>query len=136
VSGEENMTSYDPVTSVMRSLDLLEVLNRQRYTTVQQLYRQTRLPKPTIVRLLETLIAAGYVSRDTSEKGYQVTSQVNALSCGFHGAPQVIEAGRAWAQELTRMFNWPAALAVLDRNAMQVCYTTSAESPVAPYHAL
>src|SRR5690606_16529409 len=127
---------YEPVTSVMRSLELLEALNRQRYTTIEQLYRQTGLPKSTIVRLLETLIAAGYAVRDVSGKGYQVTSQVNALSCGFHGAPQVVEAGRAWAQELTRMFNWPAAIAVLDRNAVQVCYTTSGESPVAPYHAL
>ncbi|WP_196258838.1 helix-turn-helix domain-containing protein [Pelagibacterium limicola] len=130
------MTSYRPVVSVMRSFEVLEALNRQRYSTVDHLYRLTGLPKSTIVRLLETLIEAGYVVRDDTGKGYQVASQVNALSCGFHGAPQVVEAGRAWAQELTRMFNWPAAIAVLDRNAVQVCYTTSGESPVAPYHAL
>jgi len=130
------MTSYEPVTSVMRSLELLAILNRQRISTIEHMHRLTGLPKPTIVRLLETLMAAGYVARDVGGKGYQVTSQVNALSCGFHGAPQVVEAGRAWAQELTRMFSWPAAIAVLDGNAMLVCYTTSGESPIAPYHGL
>lgn len=130
------MTSYEPVTSVMRSLELLAILNRQRVSTIEHMHRLTSLPKPTIVRLLETMMAAGYVVRDTRGKGYQVTSQVGELSCGFHGAPQVVEAGRPWAQELTRMFSWPAAIAVLDRNAMLVCYTTSGDSPIAPYHGL
>ncbi|GGH61771.1 DNA-binding transcriptional regulator [Frigidibacter albus] len=130
------MASYEPVTSVMRSLELLAILNRQRVSTIDHMHRLTSLPKPTIVRLLETMMAAGYVARDTRGKGYQVTSQVSELSCGFHGAPQVVEAGRPWAQELTRMFSWPAAIAVLDRNAMLVCYTTSGDSPIAPYHGL
>jgi len=130
------MSSYEPVTSVMRSLELLAILNRQRVSTIEHMHRLTNLPKPTIVRLLETMMAAGYVARDTRGKGYQVTSQVSALSCGFHGAPQVVEAGRPWAQELTRMFSWPAAIAVLDGNAMLVCYTTSGDSPIAPYHGL
>lgn len=130
------MTSYEPVTSVMRSLELLAILNRQRVSTIEHMHRLTGLPKPTIVRLLETMMAAGYVARDTRGKGYQVTSQVEELSCGFHGAPQVVEAGRPWALELTRMFSWPAAIAVLDRNAMLVCYTTSGDSPIAPYHGL
>jgi IclR family mhp operon transcriptional activator len=130
------MASYEPVTSVMRSLELLAILNRQRVSTIEHMHRLTSLPKPTIVRLLETMMAAGYVVRDTRGKGYQVTSQVGELSCGFHGAPQVVEAGRPWAQELTRMFSWPAAIAVLDRNAMLVCYTTSGDSPIAPYHGL
>src|SRR5690606_18575917 len=77
------MSSYAPVTSVMRSLELLAILNRQRISTIEHMHRLTSLPKPTIVRLLETLMAAGYVARDVRGKGYQVTSQVNALSCGF-----------------------------------------------------
>lgn len=130
------MASYAPVSAVMRSLDVLVVLNQQCVSTVHDIHRATGMPKPTIVRLLETLIAAGFVSRIPDGKGYQVTSQVSALSCGFHGAPLVVEAGRAWAQELTRMYTWPVAISVLDGNAMLVCYTTCGESPIAPYHAL
>lgn len=134
--GGELMTSYLPVNSVLRSLEVLKILNRQRVSTVNHIHQVTGLPKPTVVRLLETLIAAGYVSREESDKGYRVTSQVAALSCGFHGAPLAVEAGRPWSQELTRVHKWPAAIAVPSGNAVVVCDTTCGESPMAPYHAL
>lgn len=130
------MTSYTPVNSVLRSLEVLKVLNRQRVSSVDHVHQVTGLPKPTVVRLLETLIAAGYVSKEERDKGYRVTSQVAALSCGFHGAPLAVEAGRPWTQELTRVHKWPAAIAVPSGNAVVVCDTTCGESPMAPYHAL
>ncbi|WP_368855524.1 helix-turn-helix domain-containing protein, partial [Escherichia coli] len=46
---------------MVRALNLLVEVNRAGLTTVGDLHRRTRLPKPTIVRLLETLVAAGYV---------------------------------------------------------------------------
>ncbi|MAU22145.1 MAG: IclR family transcriptional regulator [Martelella sp.] len=130
------MNSYLPVNSVLRSLEVLKILNRQRVSSVDHIHRVSGLPKPTVVRLLETLIEAGYVSKRESDKGYRVTSQVAALSCGFHGAPLAVEAGRPWAQELTRVHKWPVAIAVPNGNAVMVCDTTCGESPMAPYHAL
>lgn len=130
------MTSYAPVNSVLRTLEVLKILNRQRVSSVDHIHQVTHLPKPTIVRLLETLIAAGYVSKEDRDKGYRITSQVTALSCGFHGAPLAVEMGRPWAQELTRVHRWPAAIAVPDGNAVVVCDTTCHDSPMAPYHAL
>ncbi|MEO1987852.1 MAG: helix-turn-helix domain-containing protein [Martelella sp.] len=130
------MNSYLPVNSVLRSLEVLKILNRQRVSSVDHIHRVSGLPKPTVVRFLETLIEAGYVSKRESDKGYRVTSQVAALSCGFHGAPLAVEAGRPWAQELTRVHKWPVAIAVPNGNAVMVCDTTCGESPMAPYHAL
>ncbi|WEX08084.1 helix-turn-helix domain-containing protein [Chelativorans sp. AA-79] len=130
------MTSYTPVNSVLRTLEVLKILNRQRVSSVDHIHRVTGLPKPTIVRLLETLIAAGYVSKEERDKGYRITSQVTALSCGFHGAPLAVETGRPWAKELTRVHRWPVAIAVPDGNAVVVCDTTCRDSPMAPYHAL
>lgn len=130
------MPSYRPVNSVTRALSLLEIMNRQQFSSLTHLHQLSGIPKPTIIRLLETLAAAGYVVKDASNKGYRITSAVNALSVGFHGAPLVVEAGRPWAQELTRQLKWPAAIAVLDENAMLVSYTTSAESPISPYHGI
>jgi IclR family mhp operon transcriptional activator len=130
------MTSYTPVNSVLRTLEVLKIMNRQRVTSVDHIHKVSGLPKPTVVRLLETLIAAGYVSKEESDKGYRITSQVTALSCGFHGAPLAVETGRPWTQELTRVHRWPAAIAVPDGNAVVVCDTTCRDSPMAPYHAL
>ena len=127
------MPSFPPVQSVQRALALLAELNRQRVTSVGELHQRTGLPKPTIVRLLETLIAEGFAASDSRLGGYQVTSKVAALSSGFHGAPMVIEAARPWAIELTRKLKWPAAVAVLQEDAVFVRFSTIADSPVSPF---
>jgi IclR family transcriptional regulator, mhp operon transcriptional activator len=129
------MPSYSPVQSVTRSLALLKELNRRRISTIHDLHVATRLPKPTIIRLLETLIAAGYVSGDRRQGGYQVTSLVTSLSSGFHGDHLAVEAGRAWALQLTRRFVWPTALAVLEKDCVVVRFSTVADSPMSPFHA-
>jgi IclR family mhp operon transcriptional activator len=128
--------SADPnVQSVTRALHLLAEMNRQRLTTVRHLHAATGLPKSTIVRLLRTLAAAGYVANDKRQGGYLVTSRVQSLSCGYHSDPLVVEAGRAWAVEFTRCHSWPIAIALLDRDAVRVRFSTIPDSPVSPFHA-
>jgi IclR family transcriptional regulator, mhp operon transcriptional activator len=124
-----------PVESVRRALQLLHELNRQQVSSIRHLHNVTGLPKPTIVRLLDTLIALGYVVNDRRQGGYQVTSLVRSLSAGFHGDPLVVEAARPWAIAFTRKFHWPVAVAVLDRDAVAVRFSTIPDSPVSPFHA-
>lgn len=125
----------DPnVQSVTRALSLLAEMNRQRVTTIRQLHAATGLPKSTIVRLLGTLAAAGYVANDKRQGGYQVTSHVQSLSCGYHGDPLVVEAGRPWAVEYTRRHRWPIAIAVLDHDSVRVRCSTIPDSPISPFH--
>jgi IclR family mhp operon transcriptional activator len=124
-----------PVESVRRALQLLHELNRQQVSSIRHLHGVTGLPKPTIVRLLDTLIALGYVVNDRRQGGYQVTSLVRSLSAGFHGDPLVVEAARPWAIAFTRKYHWPAAVAVLDRDAVAVRFSTIPDSPVSPFHA-
>jgi IclR family mhp operon transcriptional activator len=124
-----------PVESVRRAIRLLHELNRQRVSSVRHLHHATGLPKPTIVRLLDTLIALGYVVNDRRQGGYQVTSLVRSLSAGFHGDPLVVEAARPWAIAFTRKYHWPVAIAVLDRDAVAVRFSTIPDSPVSPFHA-
>ena len=96
------MNSFPAVQSVARAFSLLAEINRIGTATVGNLHKQTRIPKPTIVRLLETLIGQGYVFKDHRMGGYQVTSKAAELSSGYHSAPLVLEAGRPWAIDLTR----------------------------------
>ncbi len=123
-----------PVKSVRRAIQLLHELNRQRVSSVRLLHEVTGLPKPTIVRLLNTFIALGYVVNDHRRGGYQVTSLVRSLSAGFHGDPLVVEAARPWAIAFTRKFHWPVAVAILDRDAVVVRFSTILDSPVSPFH--
>ncbi len=123
------------IQSVTRAFALLEALNRRAWSSVAQLHDSTGLPKPTIVRMLQTLVQAGYVTRDAREKGYRVTVRVRSLSCGFHGDPLVVEAARPWAIALTRQFHWPAGVAILEGDAAVIRFSTIADSSISPFHA-
>ena len=55
------------IEPIRRAFLVLEALNRRRSTTLSLLSAETGLPRPTLVRLLQTLIELGYASRDTRE---------------------------------------------------------------------
>jgi IclR family mhp operon transcriptional activator len=113
----------------------LEALNRRPTSSVDQLHRETLIPKPTVVRLLRSLVHAGYVVGDGRQGGYQVAARVQSLSSGFHGDALVVEAGRAWAVALTRRLKWPLAIALLDNDAMVVRFSTIPDSPISPIYS-
>jgi IclR family mhp operon transcriptional activator len=124
----------DTVEAAARTLLLLEELNRHRVASIDRLHKATRLPKSTVVRLMKSLCAMGYAANDRRQGGYAVASRVKSLSNGFHADPLVVEAARAWAIAFTRQYQWPIAIAVLDRNAVVVRFSTIPDSPVSPFH--
>jgi IclR family mhp operon transcriptional activator len=125
----------DTVRAASRVLMVLQAMNREPHSTLHSLHGATGLPKSTLVRLLKTLTAEGYVSSDPRHAGYQITSLVTSLSSGFHGDPLVVEAGRAWAIGLGREFKWPVAIGAFDQDAIVVRYSTVYDSPISPFHA-
>ncbi|HWL05315.1 MAG TPA: helix-turn-helix domain-containing protein [Xanthobacteraceae bacterium] len=126
------MSSFSPVRSVTRALELLSLLNRDRGSSIAELHMETGLPKPTIVRLLETLVDTGYVAKDPGRAEYRVTNSVERLSAGFYGSPLIVQAARDAALDLTRRLKWPITVAVFDNDAMVVLYSTVPESPISP----
>jgi IclR family transcriptional regulator, mhp operon transcriptional activator len=123
------------IRAAERTLQILACMNRRPISTIQDLHRDTGLPKPTLVRFLKTMAHAGYVTNDERQAGYQLTSLVNSLSSGYHGDPLVIEAGRPWAIQITRQLHWPVSIAVLDSQSMVVRFSTVSDSPVSPFHS-
>lgn len=121
--------SYPPVESVCRALDVLRTVNRLGIASVHAIYEETGFPKPTIVRMLETLSAEGYIARDNMCGGYWVTSRVHELTSGFRGTPRVIEAARPLAIDLTRRIKWPIGIGVIDGDAIAIKFWTGAISP-------
>src|SRR3546814_15477461 len=53
--------SYPPVEAVCRALSVLRAVNKLRIATINAIYAETHIPKPTILRLPDTLTAAGYL---------------------------------------------------------------------------
>lgn len=129
------MSSSPPVRSVVRAVQLLQALNRQPVSTLDFLHEQTRIPKPTIVRMLQTLEGCGMIQHAPQHGAYFLASGVRTLSSGYHSEPLMVEAAAPLLDELTRRVKWPVAMAVLDDMSMVVRYSTIPLSPLALRHS-
>jgi IclR family mhp operon transcriptional activator len=129
-------TSYPPVEAVHRAFEVLRAVNQLRIASINGIHEKTGMPKSTIVRMLETLMAEGYVARDNMCGGYRVTHSVNELTAGYNGISHIIEVARAPAIELTKRNKWPIGLGILDGDAMSIQFWTGAISPWAHTNTL
>jgi IclR family transcriptional regulator, mhp operon transcriptional activator len=121
--------SYPPVQAVCRALGVLRAVNKLGIASVHAIHAETGFPKPTIVRILETLGAEGYVARDNMCGGYCVTSRVQELASGHQGISHIIEAARPFAVDLTRRLKWPIGIGAIDGDAIAIKFWTGAISP-------
>lgn len=128
------MSSFPPVQSVVRAIELLKALNRQPVSSLDILHRHTGLPKPSIVRLLQTLSSIGLVKAGPQHGTYYLTAEVRTLSAGFHTEPKAIECGAPVLEAFTAKHKWPVSLAVFDDNAVVVRYSTVPNSPLSLLH--
>jgi IclR family transcriptional regulator, mhp operon transcriptional activator len=129
------MPSSRPVNAVLRALQVLRALNRQPVSSVDAIYRHTAIPKPTIVRLLQTLERDGLVRRGPQYGAYYLTSEVTALASGYHSEPRIVEASSAILEALTQELKWPVSVAVHEGDAMIVRYSTIPHSPLSFFHS-
>lgn len=121
--------SYPPVGALCRGLEVLRAVNKFSIASIAEIHRETSFPKPTIVRMLETLMAEGYVARDNMCGGYRVTHRVHELYAGYEGISQVIEISTPMATDLTRRIKWPIGIGVVDGHKIAIKFWTGAISP-------
>jgi IclR family transcriptional regulator, mhp operon transcriptional activator len=129
------MASSPPVEAVVRGLRVLEAMASRPVSTVGWLHGELGLPKPSIIRILQTLEACGYVRHAPQPGGYLLTSRVQMLSSGYHGEPRLVEVVAPLLDAFTSHVKWPAAIAVPQGNAVVVRYSTIPSSPLALLHS-
>lgn len=105
------MVASNPVEPLVRALKLLEALNRKSASSLGDLRAATGLPKPTLIRLLDTLIATGYAARISSQAGYRITEHVLALSIGLRFIDRIVDAAEPAMSQFTLEHAWPIGLA-------------------------
>lgn len=110
------------ISVLERGLTVLSALNQADVCEVRHIHQLTGLPKPTIVRLLETLTALGYVVK-RKEGGYRLTAKVLGLSRRYRitDTGQLLEAARpamGWLR--SQLAGFPTDLAICDADTMVV----------------
>ena len=119
------MTSFNPVTAVKRGLSVLVVVNRLQRAKVADIRAETGLDKATIIRMLETLIHAGYVVKDLKEAIYFPSARTMQLSCGFNLPQRMSETAGPVHSEFHRTVGWPSDLAIRDGDAMVMIHSSN-----------
>lgn len=121
------MASFQPVTAVLRAFDVLLAVNRLKEAGVGDIFRETGLNRPTIVRMLETLIHAGFVTRHPTSPVYLPTGRTLDLSSGYQKHEEMALVAAPVLARLHQDLQWPSDVAVFDRDAMVVARTSRGE---------
>src|SRR5690349_5363583 len=119
------------IEPVRRSFAVLEALSHRRSTTVGVLVGETGLPRPTVVRLLHTLVALGYAARVSREQGYRLTDRVLGLAESIRFVDHLVDAAIPHMRRFTEEHGWPLYLATISRGAIVIRHSTAPESPMA-----
>lgn len=70
--------------SVERALDLLECFTSERVDLkLAELARLVDLPKPTVFRMAETLVARGYLMKDQENQNYRIGYKILSVASSF-----------------------------------------------------
>ncbi len=122
------MSAIEPVR---RSFAILEALSRRPQGTIAALADETGLPRPTVARLLKTLMELGYATQVSRHDGYRLTDRVLGLAQGIRFIDRFVDAAAPHMQRFTRKHGWPLYLAAMSHRALVIRYSTAAESPMA-----
>jgi IclR family mhp operon transcriptional activator len=126
------MTLSTPIAiePVKRAFLVLEMLNRNRTSTLAGLAQATQLPKPTVARMVETLVALGYATHVSRALGYRITDRVLVLASGLRFVDHLVDAASKPMDAFTRKTGWPLYLGTISTGAMIVRYSTALQSPL------
>lgn len=120
----------DPLRGAVRTLEVLRAVNDAPGAGVSTLAQRTRIPRPSLYRILETLCALGYVQRRADREGYAPTILVRSLSDGFNDETWVRSIALPVMAALQKEIVWPTDIASFFDDAMYLRETTRRHSPL------
>ncbi len=98
------------VRGYMRGLEIMQALSQRRIATALELAEDTELPRPTVYRMLGTLVEAGYANQVGGSQYFALSGKVQCLSEGYDDVCQALETAEPLVRELSKRINWPCYL--------------------------
>lgn len=121
------MPSFEPVRAILRGLQILRLVSESGPIATTEIAKQLDLPQPTVVRVLETLIEAGYVYRLEKSALFGVTARTLTLSKGFAATSRLVQLATPLIEGLRAEIGWPSNLATYEAGSMTIAYTNRSE---------
>lgn len=116
----------DTLRSLERGLKVLDTLGVSSGMTLRELHCNTSLPKPTLLRILSTLEARGYVQRRIADGVWRRCAGRN-ISGSMQGL--LLDVGSNVLDDLCQRLLWPSDIAVYDDSSMMIIETTRKKTP-------
>lgn len=113
-----------------RGLRVLMALNDLGSATIGGLVAETHLPKPTVIRLLRTLMQLGFARHDTETGTYDVTPKVASLSRGLVGRGPAHGRVQEILDTMADRLKWPVELLIQDGGSMVVETNNRERAPI------
>ncbi|WP_068243103.1 IclR family transcriptional regulator [Tritonibacter horizontis] len=112
--------------SLDRGIEILETLAREGAMSLADLHRATGLPKSTLRRLLQTLIARKIVRRSLADQLYRTLVVFPDISGDVmpKGMLQVADAAIPRTLALTETIGWPSDIHIREARAMRIIDST------------
>jgi IclR family transcriptional regulator, mhp operon transcriptional activator len=123
------------IRSIERGLEVLKALNATPISSLQDVYRLTRIPKPTLLRILHTLEQSGMVSRRLADGRYRISTGLTRLGRKRDRYDRVAEAAAPVLDQLCQKVSWPSDLMVPAGDHMEVRETSRTQSPFLIYYS-
>lgn len=128
---DKNNKKYQ-VQSVDRALQILTCFSLTKpELTLTEICEITQLPKPTVFRLLASLMAAQFISRTSDQQRYTVGIKLFELGNIYLSNLSIERIAAPYMQKITQKHNIACNLAILDEG--QVVYIASTNSS-GPFH--
>ncbi len=110
-------------------MQVLKALNASPISSLHDIYRLTRIPKPTLLRILLTLEQAGAVSRRLADGRYRVSSSLTRPTRKPDRYDRVAEAAAPVLDRLQQKVVWPSDLLVPAGDHLDIRETSRTQSP-------
>jgi IclR family mhp operon transcriptional activator len=121
--------SPQTVHALERGLSVLAAINEFSPASLSMLVDATGLPKATIVRLLHTLRAAGYVER-AENKGYRLLPRVRDLFSSLDRESAPTQIIRRMLNDFSTIVKWPAEFMVREGATMVIEVSNRDSAPI------
>jgi IclR family transcriptional regulator, mhp operon transcriptional activator len=116
------------IRALERGLQVLDALRANPISPLQDLHRATRIPKPTLLRILHTLDRAGLVSRRLADGHYRLSASAGVVRKRDRH-DRVAEAAAPVLFRLCEKVKWPSDLFVAAGDCMEKRETSRPYSP-------
>ncbi|MBL41427.1 MAG: hypothetical protein CMM49_02070 [Rhodospirillaceae bacterium] len=126
-----NMKNFRPVRSLIRGLEIIRAINYLGPSSISEISKYTKLPRGTVYRMLETLSAEKFITKNPNDNRFRLLSKIETLTNGFTDNDWIFSIAKPLIEKLCSEIVWPISIATCNGKEMILRETTDENSPLA-----